>query len=75
MGTLLETWDGRRFECLVPSEAEFLYEEIVTRRSYLQEGVRLPDGADPDAVVVDVGANIGRAGGRAERHGRRDGVP
>jgi len=75
MGTLLETWDGRRFECLVTAEAEFLYEEIVTRRSYLQEDVQLPDGSDTDVVVVDVGANIGRASGRAERHGRHDGVP
>ncbi|MFD1149636.1 amino acid adenylation domain-containing protein [Saccharothrix hoggarensis] len=37
------------------SEAEFLHEEIFTRREYLRGGITLP----PDAVVFDVGAHIG----------------
>ncbi|GGK76621.1 FkbM family methyltransferase [Mangrovihabitans endophyticus] len=36
-------------------ETAFLYDEIFVRRSYLRHGIVLPD----DAVVVDVGANIG----------------
>lgn len=36
-------------------ETEYLYEEIFTRRAYLEYGVSLP----PGAVVFDVGANIG----------------
>jgi FkbM family methyltransferase len=56
---LLETDDGLSF--IAPrrakSEAEFLYEEIFVRRSYLQEGVSLIEAGHP--IVVDAGANIG----------------
>jgi len=37
------------------NETEYLYEEIFTRRAYARHGITLPD----DAVVLDVGANIG----------------
>jgi FkbM family methyltransferase len=36
-------------------ETAFLYDEIFVRQSYLPDGLALPD----DAVVIDVGANIG----------------
>jgi len=36
-------------------ESEFLYDEIFVRRSYLRHNLRLP----PEAIVFDVGANIG----------------
>ncbi|OZM73769.1 FkbM family methyltransferase [Amycolatopsis antarctica] len=36
-------------------EINFIYDEVFTRRSYLQEGIDLPDRA----LVVDVGANVG----------------
>ena len=35
---------GLTFEHAGADEAEFLFQEIVVRRSYLQGGVRLPDG-------------------------------
>jgi len=55
---LLETDDGLTFVAAQPaSEAEFLYEEIFVRRSYLQEGVLLSEEGSP--VVIDAGANIG----------------
>lgn len=47
--------DGSVVFQLNHGETTFLYEEIVTRREYLRQGVSLP----PDAVVFDVGANIG----------------
>ena len=52
---------GITFEHCGADEAEFLYEEIVTRRSYLQGGVQFPLTNPPSepAVVVDAGANIG----------------
>jgi len=37
------------------NETEYLYEEIFDKRSYVLHGIRLPE----DAVVFDVGANIG----------------
>lgn len=37
------------------SEAEFLYREVIDENAYFRHGVRLP----AEAVVVDVGANIG----------------
>eukprot|EP00966_Prymnesium_polylepis_P046120 1067991-Prymnesium_polylepis.1 len=54
---LMEDADGLVFEYLHEGEAEFLYEEIFTRRSYLRAGVVVPPCGAP--VVVDVGANIG----------------
>ena len=36
-------------------ETEYVYQEIFGDRCYLKHGIRLPD----DAVVVDIGANIG----------------
>ena len=56
---LLEDGYGLTFEFLpgTAAEAEFLYEEIFTRRSYLAHGVCVPSTGTP--VVVDVGANIG----------------
>ena len=52
---------GITFEHCGADEAEFLYEEIVTRRAYLQGGVQFPLTNTPSepAVVVDAGANIG----------------
>ena len=52
---------GITFEHCGADEAEFLYEEIVTRRAYLQGGVQFPLTSTPSepAVVVDAGANIG----------------
>ncbi|GAA2487516.1 hypothetical protein GCM10010393_18570 [Streptomyces gobitricini] len=47
--------DPRRIAGVNAHETAFLYEEIFVRRAYLPDGVRLP----PDAVVFDVGANIG----------------
>ncbi|GGM54565.1 hypothetical protein GCM10012275_27120 [Longimycelium tulufanense] len=40
---------------LVSHETDFLYDEIFSRRSYLQHGVELHEGC----CVLDVGANIG----------------
>jgi len=37
------------------NETEYLYEEIFVRRTYARHGIRLPE----DAVVLDLGANIG----------------
>jgi FkbM family methyltransferase len=56
---LLETPDGLAFvaPACARSEAEFLYEEIFVRRSYLQEGVCLSQTGHP--TVVDAGAHIG----------------
>ncbi|WP_051836170.1 FkbM family methyltransferase [Streptomyces sp. NRRL WC-3742] len=51
-GTLV---DRARLDGLNAHETAFLYEEIVTRRGYLPEGLELPE----HAVVLDVGANIG----------------
>ena len=52
---------GITFEHCGADEAEFLYEEIFTRRAYLQGGVQFPltDTPSEPAVVVDAGANIG----------------
>jgi FkbM family methyltransferase len=36
-------------------ESEFLYDEIFVKRTYLRHNLRLP----PEAIVFDVGANIG----------------
>jgi amino acid adenylation domain-containing protein/FkbM family methyltransferase len=47
--------DGSTVFHLNRGETEFLYQEIFDRREYLRHGVSLPD----DAVVFDVGANIG----------------
>lgn len=49
------TLDPGRLEGINPHETAFLYEEIVTRRGYLPQGLDLPE----HAVVLDVGANIG----------------
>jgi FkbM family methyltransferase len=46
---------GILWEYLDEAESDFLYDEIVVRKSYTREGICLEDGA----VVVDVGANIG----------------
>lgn len=56
---LLNDGQGLTFEYLPGSldEAEFLYEEIFTRRSYISDDCAIPRGGSP--VVVDVGANIG----------------
>ena len=56
---LFEDASGLLFEYLVGAddETEFLWEEIFTRRSYMQHGIQVPTGNS--AVVVDVGANIG----------------
>ncbi|CAM9464824.1 unnamed protein product [Scytosiphon promiscuus] len=43
------------FEYLHQGEAEFLYEEVFVRRTYLQHGLVAKEGA----VIVDAGANIG----------------
>jgi FkbM family methyltransferase len=50
-----EPTSGVIFEALDEAEAEFLYEEIFTRRSYLQHGLRI----DPGDWIIDAGANIG----------------
>ena len=47
--------DGTLLFHLNRAETEFLYHEIVEERSYLRHGITLP----PEAVVFDVGANIG----------------
>jgi FkbH-like protein/FkbM family methyltransferase len=55
--------DGPRFRVpglgdiahLAGYETAYLYDEIFVRRAYLRHGIELPG----DAVVVDVGANIG----------------
>jgi FkbM family methyltransferase len=59
MPRTLLTDDARNltFECLHAEEAEFLFEEVFTRRSYCQSGVHVPKRGAP--LVVDVGANIG----------------
>ncbi|KAL3893103.1 MAG: hypothetical protein SGPRY_014469 [Prymnesium sp.] len=63
----MEDSHGLTFQCLHAGEAEFLYEEIFTRRSYLQHGVHIPPPSSPPTTpspspfptIVDVGANIG----------------
>ena len=47
--------DGLEVWAPSPLEAAVLYREIVTERTYQQQGISLPDGA----VIFDVGANIG----------------
>lgn len=47
--------DPSRIAGVNAHETAFLYEEIFVRRAYLPDGMTLP----PDAVVFDVGANIG----------------
>ncbi|MEU6115231.1 FkbM family methyltransferase [Streptomyces sp. NPDC047117] len=47
--------DPSRIEGVNAHETSFLYDEIFTRSSYLPDGMSLPS----DAVVFDVGANIG----------------
>ena len=54
---LIEDGDGLVFQHLGAEEAEFLYQEIFVRRTYMQCGVSLPRTGRP--TVVDVGANIG----------------
>jgi FkbM family methyltransferase len=49
------TFDLAALEEVNPYETSLLYEDIVTNRSYLRGGVTLRS----DAVVFDVGANIG----------------
>ena len=60
MAGLMRTEDGWEFAYVDAEEARFLYEEIVTRRSYLREGIALPSDAR-DGAIIDVGANIGAA--------------
>lgn len=50
-----EPADGIRVAGINRGETEFLHREIFAENSYLKHGVTLPS----DAVVVDVGANIG----------------
>eukprot|EP00903_Cladosiphon_okamuranus_P007602 g7373.t1 len=52
---VIEDPQGMLLEYVDQDEAEFLYEEVFVRRSYLQHGLAVEDGA----VVVDAGANIG----------------
>ncbi|CAM9981403.1 unnamed protein product, partial [Choristocarpus tenellus] len=52
---LIEDPSGMVFEYLDEAEAEFLYEEVFVRRSYLKHGLTVGNGD----VVVDCGANIG----------------
>ena len=47
--------DLRKIEGINRHETEYLYKEIFLRESYLRHGVSLP----ADAIVFDVGANIG----------------
>ncbi|MEU3712654.1 FkbM family methyltransferase [Streptomyces catenulae] len=47
--------DPSRIAGVNAHETAFLHEEIFVRRAYLPDGMTLP----PDAVVFDVGANIG----------------
>ena len=47
--------DGTTVAHLNRMETEFVYHEIFEERSYLKHGITLPD----EAVVFDVGANIG----------------
>ncbi|WP_196246484.1 non-ribosomal peptide synthetase [Xanthomonas arboricola] len=47
--------DGRAIVQRNRNESEYLYLEIVERLTYLRNGITLPE----DAVVFDVGANIG----------------
>ncbi|OLF04420.1 hypothetical protein BLA60_40970 [Actinophytocola xinjiangensis] len=47
--------DLDRVEGLNPHETRYLHEEIFVRQAYLRGGITLPE----DAVVFDVGANIG----------------
>ncbi|WP_179886802.1 FkbM family methyltransferase [Streptomyces sp. st77] len=47
--------DPNRLDGINAHETHYLYEEIFVRRAYLPRGRTLP----PDAVVFDVGANIG----------------
>lgn len=51
---------GLTFEYLDAEETAFLWEEIFTRRSYFQHGVRVSQSHAP--VIVDAGANIGLFG-------------
>ena len=55
---LSETAHGLVFEHIDSEEAEFLFEEIFVRKSYLGDPVVLPPDVE-GVVVVDVGANIG----------------
>ena len=48
---------GLTFEYLHGEETEFIFEEIFSRRSYLQHGIQVPLGGAP--VIIDAGANIG----------------
>ncbi|CAM9552419.1 unnamed protein product, partial [Laminaria digitata] len=52
---LIEDPSGMIFEYLDEEEAEFLYEEVFVRHSYLRHGLVVDNGA----VVIDAGANIG----------------
>lgn len=47
--------DGTDFNVLNPDEARFFYEQIFLAHAYTQHGIKLED----DAIVFDVGANIG----------------
>ncbi|MFD9816823.1 FkbM family methyltransferase [Streptomyces sp. NPDC059080] len=59
-----EPADELRLAGVNRTESAFLYREIVTDRAYLRHGIALPD----DAVIVDVGANIGMFTLHAARH-------
>ena len=56
---LLEDGAGLTFEYPpnADAEAEFLYEEIFVRRSYIAHGVCIPSTGAP--VIIDAGANLG----------------
>jgi FkbM family methyltransferase len=59
-----EPADDLRVAGINRGETDFLYREIFVDDAYFPSGVGLP----PDAVVVDVGANIGMFTLRAARH-------
>ncbi|MFE4333088.1 FkbM family methyltransferase [Streptomyces sp. NPDC056831] len=59
-----EPADDLRVAGINRTESDFLYREIFTDNAYLRHGITLPD----DAVVVDVGANIGMFTLYAARH-------
>jgi amino acid adenylation domain-containing protein/FkbM family methyltransferase len=54
-GLEIEIPTGHRIASINANETRYLYKEIFEDRVYLREGIRLP----ADAVVFDVGANIG----------------
>ena len=52
---LLETPEGLIIEYIDREEAEFLYEEIFSRATYLQNGVSIKPGKWPSACSADSG--------------------